>query len=132
MGASKNIAELSLSARLEGLLFVASEPISVTHLGTALEMTTAKIERGLKELDESLASRGLRLQRHRGRVQLTTAPNLSAFGFEITDSRLKRAGLDYWQHINLFTYDSLEEFYSKNNFPKISFPCSSRRPRRRK
>ncbi len=98
MGASKNIAELSLSARLEGLLFVASEPISVTHLGTALEMTTAKIERGLKELDESLASRGLRLQRHRGRVQLTTAPNLSALierflGLDAT-TRLSRAALE--------------------------------------
>ena len=27
---------------------------------------------------------------------------------------LKRAGLDYWEHVNITYYDSLEEFYEKN------------------
>ena len=52
-----------------------------------------------------------------GRLSLATGSNLhlvKPFGFEITDSRLKRAGLDYWQHLTVFTYESLEEFYSKN------------------
>lgn len=30
--------------------------------------------------------------------------------FEITDSQLKRAGLDYWDKLNLTVYDSLDEF----------------------
>ena len=31
-------------------------------------------------------------------------------GFTITDTRLKRAGLDYWQHIRLAEYSSWEAF----------------------
>ncbi len=30
-------------------------------------------------------------------------------GFEITNSRLRRAGLDYWEHINVRVYPSLED-----------------------
>ena len=52
-----------------------------------------------------------------GRLSLATGSNLhlvKPFGFEIDDTRLKRAGLDYWKHINLFVYDNLEDFYEKN------------------
>jgi tRNA (cytidine/uridine-2'-O-)-methyltransferase len=31
-------------------------------------------------------------------------------GFNITDSQLKRAGLDYWSYIDIFYYESLDEF----------------------
>jgi len=27
---------------------------------------------------------------------------------------VKRAGLDYWQHISLFVYESIDDFYAKN------------------
>ena len=27
---------------------------------------------------------------------------------------LKRAGLDYWEYVNIMYYDSLDEFYEKN------------------
>ena len=41
-------------------------------------------------------------------------------GFEITDKHLKRAGLDYWHHLDISYYDSIEEvmdkFYNGNNF----------------
>ncbi len=52
----------------------------------------------LNELDASLSSRGLRLQRHAGRVQLTTAPQLAELierflGLEAT-SHLSRAALE--------------------------------------
>lgn len=33
-------------------------------------------------------------------------------GFEITDANLKRAGLDYWQHLTWFQYKSYEEWFS--------------------
>ncbi len=31
-------------------------------------------------------------------------------GFELSDRYLKRAGLDYWPHVNLHYHNSLEEF----------------------
>ncbi len=31
-------------------------------------------------------------------------------GFEISDRYLKRAGLDYWEHVNLRVHDTLEDF----------------------
>lgn len=36
------------------------------------------------------------------------------FGFEITDKHLKRAGLDYWDKLDITYYDSLEDFFEKN------------------
>jgi tRNA (cytidine/uridine-2'-O-)-methyltransferase len=40
-------------------------------------------------------------------------------GFSLSDRYLKRAGLDYWPHVMLHTYDSLEELYG--NYPKGRF-----------
>ncbi|AXT19447.1 tRNA (cytidine(34)-2'-O)-methyltransferase [Flavobacteriaceae bacterium AU392] len=49
-----------------------------------------------------------------GRLSLATGSHLhlvKPLGFELSDARLKRAGLDYWKHISLSIYDSLEDFY---------------------
>lgn len=35
-------------------------------------------------------------------------------GFSTDDKMLKRAGLDYWQFVNIIYYDSIEEFFEKN------------------
>ena len=35
-------------------------------------------------------------------------------GFEVTDKHLKRAGLDYWDKLDLTYYDSLDDFFSRN------------------
>ncbi|MBD5131990.1 MAG: tRNA (uridine(34)/cytosine(34)/5-carboxymethylaminomethyluridine(34)-2'-O)-methyltransferase TrmL [Clostridiales bacterium] len=35
-------------------------------------------------------------------------------GFEITDAKLKRAGLDYWDKLDLTYYENLNEFFEKN------------------
>jgi len=35
-------------------------------------------------------------------------------GFSTDDKMLKRAGLDYWNSVNITYYDSVEEFYEKN------------------
>lgn len=35
-------------------------------------------------------------------------------GFEITDAKLKRAGLDYWDKLDLTYYDDLDDFFKKN------------------
>ena len=39
---------------------------------------------------------------------------IEPLGFEITAARLKRAGLDYWQYLDLHYYKNLEDFYEKN------------------
>lgn len=90
--------EMPLSVKLEALLFVAGEPATTAQLATALDVSASVIERGLNELDASLASRGLRLQRHAGRFQLTTAPQLAELverflGLEAT-THLSRAALE--------------------------------------
>lgn len=36
-------------------------------------------------------------------------------GFEVTDKNLKRAGLDYWNELDITYYDSLEDFFSQNS-----------------
>ncbi len=70
-------AELSLAAKIEAMLFVSAEPVPLAQLAAALDVNASVVERGLKELDEHLNGRGLRLQRNAGRVQLTTAPDLA-------------------------------------------------------
>ena len=35
-------------------------------------------------------------------------------GFEITDAKLKRAGLDYWDKLDLTYYENLDEFFARN------------------
>lgn len=35
-------------------------------------------------------------------------------GFEVTDKQLKRAGLDYWQYLDITYYDSIEEVMDKH------------------
>ena len=62
-----------------------------------------------------------------GRLALASGSNLhlvKPFGFEITDARLKRAGLDYWQHLNLHYYDNLDDFFTKNKDANMVFLSS--------
>lgn len=47
-----------------------------------------------------------------GRTCVATETSLTLIkplGFEITDSQLKRAGLDYWQHLQWKTLDFIED-----------------------
>ncbi len=49
-----------------------------------------------------------------GRLALASGSNLhlvKPFGFEINDTRLKRAGLDYWPHVNITYYDNIDDFF---------------------
>ncbi|MDL2236538.1 tRNA (cytidine(34)-2'-O)-methyltransferase [Christensenellaceae bacterium OttesenSCG-928-K19] len=34
-------------------------------------------------------------------------------GFSLEEKHIRRAGLDYWKDLTLYTYDSLEELYAK-------------------
>lgn len=89
-------------ARIEALLFVASGGVPLVQLASALDLPLREIEKHVDLLESHLASdivpRGLRLQRHHGRVQLTTAPDTATYierflGLEAS-SRLSRAALE--------------------------------------
>lgn len=59
-----------------------------------------------------------------GRLALGSGSKLhlvKPFGFELTDKRLKRAGLDYWQHLDVMYYDNIDEFFCKNENKKMAF-----------
>ena len=42
-------------------------------------------------------------------------------GFNIDDKKLKRAGLDYWHHLDITYYDGLDDFYAKNPDAKLYY-----------
>jgi segregation and condensation protein B len=98
MSENEQISELTLTAQLEALLFVAAEPAAPAQFAAALEITTTEVEKALAGLEQELKPRGLRLQRHAGRVQLTTAPETAELvekflGLEAT-THLSRAALE--------------------------------------
>lgn len=49
-------------------------------------------------------------------------------GFEIDDKKLKRAGLDYWNELDIAYYDDLADFLGKNPHAEI-FYYSTKAPR---
>jgi segregation and condensation protein B len=91
--------DLSLEVCLEALLFVAAEPVSIGQLGEVSGAKNAEVEEALKKLETRLAAEsGLRLQRHAGKVLLTTAPEVAGtiekfLGLEAS-ARLSRAALE--------------------------------------
>ncbi len=89
-------------ARLEALLFVASGGVTSAQLAAALELPIREVEKHVDMLENRLLTdtypHGLRIQRHHGRVQLTTSPESAAdierfLGLEAS-SRLSRAALE--------------------------------------
>ncbi len=98
MSESENPRPLDIPAALEALLFVSAESVTAGQLAMALDISVSAVEIGLKQLEGELTTRGLRLQKHGGRLQLTTAPEMAEtierfLGLEAT-SRLSRAALE--------------------------------------
>lgn len=59
-----------------------------------------------------------------GRLALATGSHLhlvKPFGFELDDKRLKRAGLDYWQHLSVTIYENSDVFFSKHKDKPMAF-----------
>ena len=50
---------------------------------------------------------------------------IKPFGYEINNAKLKRAGMDYWFHLEIFYYENLEDFFSKN--PDCNFYCFTKK-----
>ena len=62
-----------------------------------------------------------------GRLSLAAGARLhlvKPFGFELSDSRVKRAGLDYWQHIDLHIYESIADFFAEHQDKQFAFLSS--------
>ncbi|MEN8173155.1 MAG: SMC-Scp complex subunit ScpB [Chloroflexota bacterium] len=90
--------QLTLAAHIEALLFVASEATPLSQLAKVLNVSTKAVEKGIETLASSYAERGLRIQRHRGRVRLTTSPEIASIiedflGLEAT-GKLSRPALE--------------------------------------
>ena len=49
-------------------------------------------------------------------------------GFDISEKAVRRAGLDYWHMVEVFDYEHLEDFFSKNTVTKL-FCLSTKAPR---
>ena len=49
-------------------------------------------------------------------------------GFAIDDRKLKRAGLDYWDKLDITYYDNLDDFYAKNQGAVVYY-YSTKAPR---
>ena len=95
-----NEKTLNITAGLEALLFVASEPISKSQISEALDIKPKEVEKALEELELAYKeeSRGLRLQRFAGKFQIITAPEYASIiekflGLEAT-TKLSRAALE--------------------------------------
>lgn len=90
---------MSISAMLEAMLFAASSSLTISQLADAAGLKTSEVETGLEELEKKYTvDHGLRLQRHHGKVQLTSSPVFakqveSLLGLEAY-ARLSRAGVE--------------------------------------
>lgn len=46
---------------------------------------------------------------------------IKPYGFEITEKALRRAGLDYWEDLDVREYNDIEDFWSKHPLTKRHF-----------
>ena len=93
-------ARESLEAKIEALLFVHGEPITLKRLATLSKTSEEKIKDSLVSLRQTLAEtkRGLAITLHDGRAELVTSadqsPLVSQLVKEELDNRLTPASLE--------------------------------------
>lgn len=51
----------------------------------------------------------------------TTLHLIHPLGFDISDKRVKRAGLDYWKHVKIREYNNIDELFSCNKEGEFYF-----------
>lgn len=54
---------------------------------------------------------------------------IKPLGFSLDEKLLKRAGLDYWQYLDLHIYENLEDFFEKNKGGEFYY-FSTKAPKR--
>ncbi len=92
--------ELDLPAKVEALLFVADEPVSIQQLALGLEADQRDVEAALEQLEQHCRERGLRLQRKERLIQLVTAP-------EAADDVRRFLGLDIQTKLSAAALETL-------------------------
>lgn len=65
---------LSISARIEALLFYKGEPVSVRFLAETLGVTEDEVREGFKELSQELTGRGIMLVQNGDEAMIGTTP----------------------------------------------------------
>jgi len=90
---------LSLEARIEALLFVLAEEITIKRLSDSLQADVETIREAGDRLAATLSGRGIRLQRQNDAWQLVTAPEAAPdverfLGEEMETGKLSRAALE--------------------------------------
>ncbi len=87
-----------LIKQIEAILFYLAEPVKIDFLAKTLEVSKKEIESGLKELEDTLKDRGVRIVNHNDEIVLTTAPELSPLIEKIIKEErerdLGRAGIE--------------------------------------
>ncbi|MCW5876325.1 MAG: SMC-Scp complex subunit ScpB [Anaerolineales bacterium] len=90
--------DLNFEAKLEALLFVAPASVTIKQLAEALEVKPKQVEDALNILEAGYAQRGIRLQRHKGELRLTSAPQAAGLVERFLDleatTRLSNAALE--------------------------------------
>lgn len=90
----------NLTAKVEALLFIHGEPVSIKKLASILKVKEESVKKALQEIEELLesGSRGLSLVTKDKKAQLTTSPELSAVIEKLTkdefDTKLTPASLE--------------------------------------
>ena len=66
--------DLEINALVEAILFVSPEPLSADQIANLLETTPRLVKKALEDIDHLYQGRGIRLQHHKSKIQITTAP----------------------------------------------------------
>lgn len=53
---------------------------------------------------------------------------IKPLGFDISDKAVKRAGLDYWQYVDISVYENIDEYFEKNGDENI-YLATTKAPR---
>jgi len=89
---------LEASARIEALLFVASNPVTPAQISECLGVEQAEVEKTLRILSSQYAGHGISIQQYGGKYQFTTTAETAGdvekfLGLEST-TRLSRAAIE--------------------------------------
>jgi segregation and condensation protein B len=72
------VNEKYLLSRLEALLFIAGSPLTISQIAEVLDVPQGEVDKLIEELESCYSEgRGLALQRHGGRYQLTSHPQFA-------------------------------------------------------
>ncbi len=89
---------LDINALVEAILFVSPEPITAVQIADLLNTTPREVKNAFEALDKLYQGRGIRLQYHKNKVQITSAPEAAPILENMleleTNSTLSQAALE--------------------------------------